>query len=270
MVLALIESLAAVSEELRQEYEEVTEGPHKGKFRLKVESAGGLVLEDVSGLKSALAAQAEKSREKAKELAQLKERYEGIEDPDAARTALEKVAKGTAGKPDVDAAVSNALKQAEAKHAAEIKKAQERVGLLNGEVSRLLIDAQGAAAIAKHGGAESVELLLPHLRSLAFVEEMQADDGKARFVARVKPADGSKGNRLTMKSGSTDPMGIDELVESDLKTRFPSAFSGSGASGGGTSGKDRPPNRSGAVDTSKMTPAQRLQFARERAGATGK
>jgi len=260
MVLARVESLEGLPEAIAKEYEEITEGDHKGKYQLKVDPVDGLALEDVSRLKAALSKERTDHAAKARELQELKTSFDGIEDPKAAREALEKVAKGLKDKPDVQGQIDAAKRQLNEKHEQAIKAKEARESHLRTEIDRLLIDATAAVAIAEEKG--NAELLLPHVQKACYVEEIEVD-GKSTFVARVK---GDGGPRISSKTGSTDPMGVRELVSTDLKHKFPSAFGGSGASGGGGSGQDRGGDgRRAPVDTSKMSPAQRLQWAREQA-----
>jgi hypothetical protein len=122
-----------------------------GKFVLDVTPTGGLALEDVSGLKSAL----EKERENGRRL----KAYEGI-DPEAAREALRRLAdtktsdKKKSPPGDDMAARSEQLER-------KFQESQTRLENVQNAARERAKRDEIAAAIAKHGG--NARLLIPIL-----------------------------------------------------------------------------------------------------------
>ncbi|KKL28953.1 hypothetical protein LCGC14_2370000, partial [marine sediment metagenome] len=87
-----------------------------------------------------------------------------------------------------------------------------------------LVRADATKAIADADG--DVDLLLPHVTGRLRVVEN--DDG---YFARVVDV---AGQLLLEDAKSGTPMTIDTLVTGEMKEKFPSAFKGTGATGGGT------------------------------------
>ena len=216
---AQVKTLEGLPEGVAELY---TELPDNGGFLLDVEPVNGFALENVAGLKETLADRKSKAAERKTALAA----FDGI-DPAKARTALEKYAEIENWTPD-----QKAQEAIEANKAQLQDKFDKDLGELNAKydnVNRQLHDAlvvQGAtAAIAEAGG--NVKLLLPHV-----TKQMKLVDQDGKLVAKIVDDKGQP--RVTMKSGSTDDMGLGELLETMKSSDdFGSAFAGSNAAGGG-------------------------------------
>lgn len=232
------------------------------RFLLQVTPADGFVLEDVSGLKSAL----QKERQNVEAANTSLKAFEGL-DPKKARDALARIEEIGNWKPDdkVKETIRQREEQLTAKFDADLKVERDAREAAEGEVKRLLIDSAATEAISKAKG--DVDLLLPHVRSQTRVE---AENG--RFVARViDPKDGSV--RISMEPRNQDPMGIPELVTS-MRERFPAAFEGAAARGTGAAGQDGggAGGGGGAVRLSREDAKDPVKYraAREAAAKAGK
>ena len=197
-----------------------------GKYHLGVNEVEGFRLENTTGLRSAL----EKERTNVTNLTASLRSFDGL-DAAKAREALSDVEKMRSWTPEdkVKDKINSTVKQVEEKHAAEMKQVADRANRYRAQSEKLLVDSAVMSAINKHGG--SVELLLPHVRQMVQVHELQ--DGT--LEARVVGPDGTP--RISLVPGATGPMGIDELVTT-LKTNpvFQVAFAGNTKGGSGSSG----------------------------------
>jgi hypothetical protein len=218
----------ALDDATREHYSEIEDG----KYLLNVDPVDGFALENVEGLKSSLSKERGNSRDVALKL----KSFEGL-DADEARTAIEKASEMDSWTPQDKVAeqIARREKQLVAKYDKETKELGESNAHLQGQLEKHLVEASAVSALTKHKG--SIELLLPHVKSSTRVER----DGSGNFVARVVDRDGHP--RISMKTGSQEPMSIDELVEG-MKSNdtFAPAFAGSGATGSGSSG-----NRTGSA-----------------------
>jgi polyhydroxyalkanoate synthesis regulator phasin len=222
---AVVEILDEVPEALREEYTEAD-----GRYILDVEAVDGFALEDVKGLKNAL------SRQQA-DAKRFKDQLKAFGDmsPDEAKKAAERLAELeelTNSKGDVEARIKDGIKNREdqlvTKYKKELDEKDSRISHLTGKLEGALVDSRAAEAIREAKG--SVELLLPHVKRYVRMNEV---DGQ--FVAQV--VDDQDNPRISLKSNSTDPMSIQELVkEMSGKDTYAPAFAGSGASGGGVAG----------------------------------
>lgn len=212
---------AKLADALKGEYQAQSDG----SYLLAVEGVNGYSLENVVGLKSSLS----EEREKAKKLEARMSALADL-DPDKARDAMSKVEKMSKWTPEEKVAeqIKSHVSQIEAKYTAELKAEKDRASKLDSAVRGLVVDSEVQRVLAGKGSAK---LLLPAIRDRIRVEEK---DGK--FVPLVLD---EKGNpRITMKSGSSDPMGIEEFVmglKSDPELAH--AFFGTGHSGTGASGR---------------------------------
>jgi hypothetical protein len=231
------------------------------KFVLDVEPSEGFALENITGLKSAL--QSERGR--VRELEQSVKKFDGI-DPQAALDALGKLDQIDNWSPDEK--MSERMKSREAeiskKFTAEVDAAKAQADKMRSELEKQLIHNATVDALRNHGG--NVDLLLPHVKGQARLEE--SENGYRVVVV------GDNGEaRVSMKSGSVDNMTIDELVETmRVNDSFAPAFSGSGASGGGSTGS-AVGNRGGGApfrlsyeDAKNPAKYQRAKAAAEKAG----
>lgn len=226
---AIIEKLEDAPEALREHYRAGTkdEGA-EGKFVLGVEAVGGWNLEDVTGLKTALGRERTAAQNATAALNKFVDKEGKTLDANKVVAALDELEQLKTIDPKNEAdklanAKFESLKtQLLQSHGQEIAAKDERLNLLNGTISGLLVDAVATAALAEAKG--SVDLLLPHVRTQAKVVEK---DGK--FTVEVIGKDGNA--RVNSKA---EPMSIDELVaEMRASDTFSRAFEGDGQSGSG-------------------------------------
>jgi hypothetical protein len=213
------EEHAQLSPEFQKEYVE-----KDGTFVLDVTPVDGLALDDARGLRSALQKERENVAERDRQLRDFKDL-----DPTKAREALTKVEEMANWKPEdkVREQIEAQSRQLTEKHEREIAAKDTEINDLTGQLESHLVDAVATAALTEHKG--NVKLLLPHIRSKT---KVMRENGK--FVARVIGEDGN--TLVSMKQGSTDPMGVTELVgEMKNDPTFAPAFIGVDASGPGVS-----------------------------------
>jgi hypothetical protein len=196
-----------------------------------VEHGGRKVaLEDVTGLRNALGSQQSRAD-------QAEARLRGFGDltPEAARAAIEKADRLSKINPETEAAklAAEHLKAAEeqykAKLEAEKKPLEEQSKKYRAQLEKTLkSDALRRSLIANGAVPEDLDYLEFHASK--YVEMVEQGD---LLVPQV--FDGNGRPRISMKPGSIDPMGIDELVASEIKPKFPRHFIGENASGSGSS-----------------------------------
>lgn len=199
-----------------------------GMFVLDVEpfqSDGKLfALQDVAGLKNTVSS----TREEVRELQRKLKAYDGIEDPEAARSAMAKLDElGDLSKlTDKDKAkMANeaALKDLREKHANEVQTvAQERDSYLQ-QLQETLVDSAVREALSE-AKVTRPKVMFPHVKSRV---RMVKDENTGKLVARVVKDDG-KTEQISMKADSDGPMGLAELVDTfrsddDFKDLFPGA-----------------------------------------------
>lgn len=228
MLKAILDNLESVEEGQRGFYREVTDekSPIKGKFILAVEPVGGLALENVDGLKTALA----KERGQRESNDRLLKEFEGL-DPADVRKKLEKYETLSQIDPNKEAdrlahEKVEAFKNQAQKDIASIKETSEkREKNLIGQITNLLLTSEAKGALAKHEG--NIDLLLPHVEKRSRVRE--TDDGQ--FVVEVVDDNGI----ARIKDASGALMTIEDLViEMRAHETFGTAFKNSGTSGGGS------------------------------------
>jgi len=230
-IVDALEGEGGVEEALRPLYVP-GEGALEGKFVLNVEPVGTFKLEDVGGLKSALA----KERQSLANAQKTLKPYEGL-DPAAARAALEKMKEMDDWDPDkkLEEYKKQLAKQAEGEKNQLIEKHTGEVGTLNGRMSVLtkqLEDALITSSAVKALDAQDafVDLVLPHVKAMTRIR--QNEDGS--FAVEVLDAEGTP--RLSPKTGSQSPMSIEELVvEMSTNPKYAPGFGASKAKGSGAS-----------------------------------
>lgn len=203
-------------------------------------------IEDVGGLKRALS-EVRGERDSLKKVASA---FDGI-DPSAAaeaREALEKLKAGTLkGSKEID----------EFKAAVEKKFTEERTkleGKLNARTAALrdrMIRGELAPVVAKLGGGEAMDAILTLASQHVRIEE----DADGNLKHSIVDASGKP--RVTKKSGSSEPMGFDELIAemrdaSSTRGLFKAPAAGGSGGGSQTGGAGRAAN-----------PGQQLLSARE-------
>jgi hypothetical protein len=137
-----------------------------GMFILDVGAVNGHGLENVAGLKDALA----KERSNVSSLTGKLTSFEGL-DADQARQAMEQLAKigdGT-GTEATKAQIEAITKQLEEKHSKELSEREGRESNLLGQLRSALIDQKATAAITEAGG--NVKLLLPLVRNTVDLQD---------------------------------------------------------------------------------------------------
>lgn len=247
---AVLDSLDGLNEAIKAEYRngdpEKNKSEDADKFYLDVTPVAGFALEDVSGLKTVLGeVKAERST--------LKERLAAIGDLDLAeaKAALKQVKEWKTNPPKdkeaIEAAIADRVKQLEDKHQNELKSKEDLIGKRTNQISRLLVDDVLDKELDKHSLVKGGK---PFARD-AMRGHLNVVEKDGELVAEVIDPK-TKSPRISLKSGSTDNMGVSELVETLLGTDdFAPLVAGSGASGtgaaGGTGGKKGGGN-AGTVD----------------------
>jgi hypothetical protein len=221
-----------------------------------------LALEDVTGLKDALAAE----RTKAGELEKKVKTFDGIEDPNAAKEALAKIKEWGEVPPDekYKKQLEATKEQLESRYRGEIETLNARVKeqqvateRLQQESSRLVLDNAASAALTKAGVLhEAHDMMVELIRSMAQCTKAEVN-GQARY--QIKVLDDRGNVRITSASNSTDPMGLEELAKEMKAGKYGFAFKGTQAagSGAGSAGGTRLP-----AGIQNLDPVERLKAAR--------
>ena len=214
----VIQSLDQIAEPLREHYVQ-----RDGRYVLDATPHEGLAIEDVTGLKNSLAAARGERDQLKSSLAQFKDL-----DPEAARTALQKMQEMQSWNPDkqVEEKIQAKLDQMRKLHQQELEKATGKTGELTKQLEQLMVVNAASEALQKNGG--NIALLLPHVRSQ--VRMRQTENG---MICEVVDAQGNP--RVGDSQGN--PMTIPQLVEEMRNsTDFAPAFAGTGSSGSGNKG----------------------------------
>lgn len=246
---AVLESLDGVSDDLKQHYVE-----RDGKFVLDVQPVGGWALEDVAGLRTALA----KERQKASEARTAATAFDGL-DPDEARKALETLAKLEEEGGDASEKAKAAFERREQalteKYQRDLDKIRDENKTLRGENDGLLVDHAIAEAVRKHDGNRFL--------SMALRDKVRVFDHEGKRVAAVVGDDGSarfsERQAQNGEVGLMTPSEIAEQMKSDPE--FAPAFKATGAAGGGSTGSAGGSGGAGHIDPS-LPPGARRQMAR--------
>lgn len=212
----------------------------------------GWAIEDVGGLRKTVS----EERAARKALEKAVKAFEGIDDPAAARDALEKVASGAVKS---SKELDEAKKALEAKFANDRKAIEEATAKLQTQLQEVLVDRDATAAIAAAGG--NLKLLLPIVKSAAKVER----DASGKLVVQLQDESGKP--LVTKKSGSADPMGFGEFVEGLKATAdYRGAFAATGAGGAGTTSQHGGTARAGtnASNGANLSPEESLARYYER------
>lgn len=263
---AIIDKLEDVDEALRGFYSPGIDD-YDGKFVLDVESSGGLSLEDVSGLKSALGAE-----RSAKESAERKLKdFEGL-DPKKARDALAKIKEIGDFDPEkeADKIAAERFKTRETqlieKHETELAEKEQAVVALNKQLEQVLIDAEASKELSKQGG--SVDLLLPHIQRSTRLKK----DTDGNYVVEVIDVKGNP--RIGDSKGGAMTIGqlVEEMKQSDVFGRAFDANGSSGTGGAGGSNTTRNGSQDGTNPWSKAgwNLTRQGQIVREKGSDTAK
>ena len=195
---------------------------------INIESTDGRTLEDSTNLRNGLAA--ERAALKA---AKSKLKMFGDLDPESARNAMQTLADlGDDPEGASKAALEGLKAELGRKHASELESHTKINDGLTSQLRKVLQTERATSALSAVKG--NVKLLLPHVVSqLGMIQ-----DEAGEFAVRVLNADGSE--RVSMKSGDTGPMGIEELVGIMREdTTFQMGFEGTDASGAGSKNTER-------------------------------
>lgn len=254
-IKAYVNDLNEVNEGLRGLYEAVeVEGQIAG-HRLAVEPANGLALEDISGLKNALAEEKDMRRKATDAKGSLEAQIGELR---AKADELETAAAKGLSEADVQRMVGErsdgAIKEMASKHEAELQAAQQRGDGLMGKVRNLLVTNEATKAIVEAGGEP--ELLLDRVARNTRVREGRVEEGEGEFVVEV--LDGNGVPRVGDAKGN--PMSISQLVE-EMKgdEKLGRAFSGSNMNGSGTPAREASQHPGGAIDETEMTTQQKIE-----------
>jgi hypothetical protein len=221
-----------------------------------------IALEDVTGLKNALSME----RSNVGELTQKLKAFERITDPDAALAALAKIKEwGEAGPDDkVKKQLDAAKEHLEQRFRGEITtlttrlttEQKEKEQLIE-DTKRLVMDNAASTELTKTDVLpEALETMVREIRDQCRAKRVMVD-GKVVYSVEVIDRNGNV--RITNRSNSTDPMGLDELVKEMKAGRWAYAFKGTQAQGSGAS----TPNGTRITgDLSKLSPVERMKAAR--------
>ena len=235
----LADSLDEIPEPFRDQAEKAGEG-------YGVAIPDGHSVEDVAGLRNALEDERDRRRKLASRLAE----FDGIDNASDARRALEQLAAGTLKD---SSEVADYKAQLERKVAADIETKDRALQALEEQIKEHEFGAAARDAIARHNGNST--LLLPILKARS--QWARAEDGKLSM--RIVGDDGKE--MLSRRSGSTEPMGLDELVTSLKADKvYMAAFNGSGVGGSGAHHASGGSGR-GTQDKSNLSPEQQLAQA---------
>ena len=234
------DSLTDLPEGLRQAAK-----PSGDKF--VVESlADGWAIEDVAALKNAH----ERVMKERNEYRTVAKAFEGL-DPAQAAAAREALEKLQAGQLKGSKEIEDWRASVEKKMAEERAKLEAKLNARTAALRDRMVKGELAPVVAKLGGSESMDAILTLAQQYVRVEEDDAGNLKHSIV------DASGSPRLTKKSGSSDPMGFDELIaemrDAPSTRGLFKAFAAGGTGGGSqTGGASRAAN-----------PGQQLLSARE-------
>ncbi len=177
----------------------------------------GWAVEDVSKLRQALQAERNGRSDAEKKL----KAFEGIEDAEAAREALEKVKTGGLRSAKE---IEEWKREATERHAKEIAAAKTAAEQARLEARTVKFERDIHKALTKHKG--DPKYLLPVIERMARWEKNGDGNEHLVFV-------GDDGRvRVSQKSVTAEPMDADELVEV-LKPEYPAAFLVPGTGGSG-------------------------------------
>lgn len=248
----------------KEEFEALTEQEQAhfsetdGLYALQVTETQGLQLMNPSKLKDALSkerknakAHEKRAKEFESQFEEVVQKFEGIEDPKAAREAMQKVTelkdwdpekKLAEGKAQYENTLSKKYKtqyeEFTAEHGKKLSAAEKRAEAMEKKLRQALIETHARDALEKAKG--SSKLLLPHI--LKQTRMAQKDDGDYG----VEVIDNTGEARLSPNPAKMSNMTVEELIE-EMKNdnEFARAFDGSNASGGGATGADGQPPSSG-------------------------
>lgn len=215
------ETYAGLSDELKAEYA----AQNDGTYLLVVETVGGFELADTKGLRNALSQERTKVQNMTVKLAS----FEGIEDPEAAKAAIAKVAEMQNWQPEDKA--RELIEQQKLALTKQFDKDKQTLITENKTLQTALEEqlVTNAALAAIETAKGSVKLLLPHIK--ARTRMRRTDQGQ--YIAEVIDPNGN----VEIGDSSGNPKTIPQLVE-ELRqdNEYAMAFQPSGQQGTGGSG----------------------------------
>jgi len=274
----IVESLDAVPEQYRGVYVEETEGENAGNFVISPAASG--IIADLTGAQSTIETLRNQKKDANDEsasrrvaLSEYNDLMEGLgleEDKrtvDGLRSHIDSMAAAAGNASELKNSLESVRKEMKDAHKAEvdaiIAKAEQKEGKLTGALNRALIGDAARQALAEAKG--SAELLMPHIQSVARIEE-SPETGE--YGVRVIGADGE-----TRFNGSGQPMSVSDLV-GEMKTNesFARAFesespSGSGAPAGAGRRSSAPARSDGSEKTANQKITAGLDSGRRKFGA---
>jgi predicted HicB family RNase H-like nuclease len=161
----------------------------------------GWAVEDIAALKNAH----ERVLKERNQYRDTLKHFDGI-DPAKAAEAREALESVKAGKVSGNKELEEYRKSVEAKMAEERARLEGKLNARTAALRERMVKGELAPAIAKLGGAESMDAIMTLAQQYIRVEEDDAGNLKHSIV------DGGGSPRVTKKSGSSDPMGFDELI----------------------------------------------------------
>ncbi len=186
------------------------------------EEVDALLATEVAGLKANTQETVRELRAARAKLANL----DGV-DPEEHKRLKQFVADAEQKKAAAEGDWKSLEKQLVERHSQELGTKEKRIGKLQSALEKRLVDANLATALAK-AEADPTMLELLQLAGRKSVRVRETDDDFEAFVADAQ------GNPL-ISDGKGTPMDVDTFVAQTLKSQYPSAFKGTGSSGGGAS-----------------------------------
>lgn len=239
----------------------------EGGYMLDVGAANDLELANIKTLNEVIHKERDKSSLMEKELKSLKNKFKGIEDPDLARTALEKISEIDNWDPDQKLAQHKETfekqmkdkydlqqRQLEKKYTDELEAVSSKSKAYRSRLEKELIENSATIALQELGVGKASKFLLPLIRERV---QLQEDEESGELLPVVMGEDGYP--RLSPTKGTSGNMSVKELVSELANDESLSAlFPGSGATGtGGTV----PPNRATQTGGGPgMRPGQKSVF----------
>jgi len=216
-----------------------------GKFVVS-ELGQGWAIEDVAALKAAH----ERVLKERNEFRAVAKAFDGIA-PEAAAEAREALEKLKAGQLKGSKEIEDYKSAVEKKMAEERAKLEARLNARTAALRERMVQGELAPVIARLGGGEAMDAILTLASQHVRIEE----DADGNLKHSIVDASGKP--RVTKKSGSSEPMGFDELIAemrdaSSTRGLFKAPAAGGSGGGSQTGGAGRAAN-----------PGQQLLSARE-------
>lgn len=250
------ESLDGVPEALREHYK----AKDGGGYVLDATPSGGLSIEDVAGLKSALSAARSEAKAASSKLAAFVGDDGSMIDPKAAQDAIARLA-ALGSDSDVEAKVQAAVQaQVDAlgrKHAQELAARDERESGMAGQISKYVLDDALLRALTDTRDGRTAAIN-PNVLASAMKERLKVAETEGKFEVHVLDESGNR--RISPASGSDAWMSVEELVDEgrggDLKPFFKAAAIAGTGSAEARTGEAA---ASGGQPAANLSPTERLK-----------